>query len=118
MAESERSTASPRSGFVPICASSWSFLCLLLSGCLNPMPEEFPVRPGTESAPDRGSPGDSVDYSGDPTDENASPGADGESEPSAPDVEGPPDLVATPEPSDPPDAGPADAGPAELVSEP
>jgi hypothetical protein len=120
MAESERSTTSRRSGFVPICASSWSLLCVLLAGCLNPMPEEFPARPANDSAPDRGpSPGGSGDFGPQPTD--GSPNTDAEEEPLPPGVEASPEAV---DPADSPDAGPTDAAPAdagppdELVSDP
>jgi hypothetical protein len=83
---------------------------LLLGGCLNPMPEEFPVR---NEAPDRGASGP-TDYAS-PTAEGATPpSAGGSTEPDDADVE------ELPEPAnlEAPDAGADAAAPEELVTQP
>ena len=114
MTASERDTTSPRSGFVPLCAKRWPLLCLLLAGCLNPMPEEFPARP--ESMPDRGTGAGAgpAPYTGEPDQEPNGPVVDGDGEPLPPASQ-----VPAPSDTEAPDAGAADAAaPDDLVSEP
>jgi hypothetical protein len=109
-------TLAARSGLVPQCAKGgkpFALLLVLLSGCLNPMPEEFPSNdslvpdigePETttneqaDGPPTLPNPNDPGDLLGDGAGSggsggNASPpltqsptGADGESEPAAPDA--------------------------------
>jgi hypothetical protein len=44
MASVEHRTRAERSGFVPKCAGRglWAVVLVLLAGCLNPMPDDFP----------------------------------------------------------------------------
>ena len=49
MRHPERSTGAARSVFVPLCATAGA--AFVLSGCLNPIPEEFPSRTDDDSSP-------------------------------------------------------------------
>ena len=106
------------SRIVPTCAINWTCVCLLLglAGCLNPMPDDYPlVQPSDALAPDNAPPlfgGPEVESpTGDPSGAGAAGSGSGPSNISDDDIS-PPAEDPSPEPDGVGDAGapPPDGG--------